>query len=313
MTIAAAIRWDSLIILSKIETTYGTDSTPIAANTMLLSNVSLAPMEGQDVSRGLVRPYYGAQQSFKVGLYTVLTGDTELVGSGVVGTAPKWGPLARASGLAETIVDATSVAYNPISDAQESVSVYFFVGATRHVMRGTRGNGVLTVNAQGIPIIRWTLTGLFDIPTEQSRPTPDFTGWLAPQVATTAHTPTFTINAISLALRSFALDFGNEVKPRFLLGREEIRLVDRNSMLDVQVDAVPLTTLDPFTDGINLTNRAVSLVHGTGAGKIATIAAPAGSIGRLPSYQNPDKVLEWPLKIALLPTSGNDDWTLTLT
>ena len=43
--------WRRQTILAKIETTYGTDASPVAANAILASNVSFNPMEGQDVDR----------------------------------------------------------------------------------------------------------------------------------------------------------------------------------------------------------------------------------------------------------------------
>ncbi|KAK0331661.1 hypothetical protein LTR94_028026 [Friedmanniomyces endolithicus] len=85
---AEPIKWRSKIILAKIEplASYGVDSVPTGAlNAMLMTNVTFQPMEGQSVSRNLERPYMGAQEELPVGLYSVLQGDIELVGSGSTG------------------------------------------------------------------------------------------------------------------------------------------------------------------------------------------------------------------------------------
>lgn len=308
-----AIFWKSRVILAKMESSYGVDSTPAAANAMLLTDVTLSPMEGEDVSRNLERHYQGGQEELPVGLNVVLTGSVELVGSGTAGVAPKWGPLARACKLAETIVADVSVAYTPVSENHESLSAYMWVGGTRYVLRGARGNATIMLNAQGIPHVRFALTGLFTEPSEVTRVTPDYTGWSSPQVATKANTPTFTLGGVAMVLRSFELNMGNDVQKRFLIGKEEILIVDNNAQLACTVEAVPLTTFNPFARAVNQTATAVNLVHGATAGKIATIAATNGKLRRLTGLENQQNIKEWPLRIGLVPASGNDDFSITLT
>ena len=81
-----AINWKSKTILVKNEATYGTDPAPTGLlNAMLLTDVQLQPMEGEDVSRNLELPYLGAQEEVPSGLRVVLTGSFELVGSGTAG------------------------------------------------------------------------------------------------------------------------------------------------------------------------------------------------------------------------------------
>ena len=112
---------------------YGTDPTPTgAANAMLMTNVEFSPMEGEDVSRDLEFPYLAAQAQIPVGLRVRLRGRVELAPSGAAGTAPAWGPLLSACGVAETIVAGTSVTYDPITDDMELVTIYFWLGGTRH-------------------------------------------------------------------------------------------------------------------------------------------------------------------------------------
>jgi hypothetical protein len=309
-----AIKWKSKLILAKIESTYGVDPTPTgAANAMLMTDVSVQPMEGEDVSRNLERPYLGAQEEIPTGLRVVLTGSTELAGSGTAGTAPAWGVLARACGLAEVVTPSTSVVYNPITDAHESATIYFWYGATRQIMTGVRGTAAVTINAQGIPVIRWTLTGLFSVPTEQAQDTPDFSNFKKPLIATNANTPAFQVNSVSLVLRNFSVDLGNDVQPRLLIGREEIKIVDRAEQITASVEAVPLTTLDPFTLSKAGTLVPVTITHGTVAGNIAVLAAPTCQLKRLSGYENQQETLEWPLAPKPLPASGNDQFTLSLT
>ena len=309
------INWKSTIVLLKTETTYATDAVPTgAANAMLLTDVQLQPMEGEDVSRNLELPYMGGQEDVPAGLRAVVTCTFELVGSGTVGTAPDWGPLMRALGAAQVVTTGTSVAFNPVSDSHESVSIYFWKGATRHVLLGARGTGVLTLNAQGIPVCRATLTGLWSQPTEQARVTVDLSRFQVPQIASKANTPTFTIGGAPFVMRNFSLDLGNDVQPRLLVGYEGILIVDKSELLSATVEAVPLTTYNPYQIANAGTRQAIVLQHGTVAGRRVRVEAGQAQQRRLSGFENNQNVVEWPLQFRPLPTSaGNDQWRITLT
>lgn len=308
------IKWKSKIILAKPEVTYGADSAPTgAANAILMTDVQLRPMEGQDISRNLEQAFLGAQEQIPAGLYAVLEGSVELVGSGTAGTAPAWGPLLRACAAAEVLTAGVSVEYSPVTDDHESASIHFWIGPTRHVLAGTRGTANITLNAQGIPVARFTLTGRFAVPSDVARPTPDLTAFQVPQVATSANTPTFTLGAQAMVLSQFGLNLGNDVQQRLLIGREEILIVDRSESISARVEALPLATYNPFALAQARTRQAMQLVHGTAAGKIVTIDAPTCTIGRMTGYEQSQMIAEWPLRLTPLPTAGDDQWTITLT
>src|SRR5690606_38948214 len=138
-----------------------------------------------------------------------LRGKVELVGSGTAGTAPAWGPLLRACGVSETIVPATSVTYQPITNAQESGTLHFWIGGTRQIVKGVRGDARFRFPAQGIPYIEFDLTGLYGDPAEAAPATPTLTGFQKPVIVTKTNTPTFTINAVAMVLREFSLALNN--------------------------------------------------------------------------------------------------------
>jgi hypothetical protein len=122
------------------------------------------------------------------------------------------GPLIRACAVAEVITAATKVEYSPITRNQESVALYFDVDGTKHVMLGARGNCVAKCDANGIPMLTFNFTSLFTIPVEAARPVPVYTGFQDPQAANKQNTTVFTIGGTSLGMRSFELDFGNDVQ-----------------------------------------------------------------------------------------------------
>lgn len=308
------ISWSSKILLAKIEDTYGTDPSPAGASDgILASNVSLRPMEGQDVDRELDLAFLGADGTIPADLHMKLTFRVELAGSGTAGTAPGWAPLIRACAVAETVDAGVSVTYNPISESHESVTIYLWIGGTLYALRGARGTCTLTCSASAIPYLEFDFTALYAEPTETARDAPTLTGFQKPRVASNATTPTFTIDGTGLVMRSFSMDFGNQVEPRFLIGAEHILIVDRSELIETTVEAVPLTTYNPYAKAAAAEDVDVTLVHGTKAGNIATLNAPTAQMQRPEGLANAQNVTEWPLRLQPRFAAGNDQWTLTLT
>jgi hypothetical protein len=268
-------------------------------------------MEGEDVSRNLERPYFGAQQMIPVGLYATLSFDVEMVGSGELGTPPGWGVLHRGCACAETIVADTSVTYEPISTSFESLTFYVNIDGILHKMLGARGTFVAKLNALGIPVWSYTYTGLFVQPSSAAAPTPDYSVFQVPTAASKANTPTFTVDGVAMRMKSFEFNRGAQVERRFLINYEAIEITDAVESLSCTVDAVALATYNPFTapagDAV-----AISLVHGTVAETRVKLDFGQAQ-QRRPSYANDQNVVQWPLAFDPLPTdAGNDQWAITL-
>ncbi len=307
------IYFNEKILLLGLESTYGTTPTLAAEDAILATNIRIMPMEGQDLSRGLERPHMGAQGTIPVDLHVKMTFTAEILPSGTAGTAPVTGKLLRALGCAQTIVAATSVAYNPVSRNHESVSVHLWIGDTRFALIGGRGTGTLRVNASGIPVIEVELTGLWSQPSEETRIAPDLDDQLAADVlaATTTNTPVYTVNAVSLVMRSFALTLGNQVEPRFLIGADRVLITGRQESVETTVEAVALSSFNPFALARARTLLPITLTHGTAAGNRFTLAVPTAQMQRLQGIEEQQGIAEWPLRLVPLPDAGNDQWTLT--
>jgi hypothetical protein len=307
--------WRKKVLLAKLEAAYGVDPVLTgAANAILAQDVTIRPMEGQDVPRNLIQAYLGGQATIPTDLRTVIEFSTELAGSGTAGLAPGWGPLLRGCGCAEVVQADTSVTYNPISDAMESLYIKYWLDGTLHALRGARGSAVIGLNAQGVPSIRWTFTGIWVAPADVVPEAPTLTGFTKPLIVSDANTPDFDVNAVSLVGRSFSLNLGNHVEHRFLVNLHEIRIVDRAEALDLVCEATALATFNPYALAEAQTLVPAEIVHGTAAGNIITITAPTCQVKRPTGYQNNQGVAEWPLNLAPLPSgAGNNQFTLALT
>ncbi len=307
--------WNLKPMLIKAETTYGTDAVPTgAANAILAQNIKLTPMKGEDVARGLERPFMGADATLPAGLNAMISFEVELARSGAVDAPPPWGALLRGCGVAQVVNAAASVVYSPISTGHEGVSIYFHLDGTRYALIGARGSAKFMLPANGTPKIMFEFTGLFVQPTTVANPAATLTAWATPQIVASVNTPTVSFNAVPLIMRSFEFDLGNKVIYRSLVGSQSVLIPERSEKIAMVAEAVPLATLNPYALAAVPTTAALSLVHGTGVGRISTFAFPNALIQRPEGLNEQDGIVEWPLSFVPLPGAlGNDQWTLTLT
>ena len=300
-----------LAILHKVETTELTDATPDVADAIIASNVSFTPLEAEEVRRDLILPYLGNQGAILTAEYGRIEFDVELAGSGVAGTAPKFGSLLRVAGFAATINAGTSVVYSIVEDGTESGSLYFVADRVRHIFLGGRCNVALTCAVKQIPKMRVTYVGLLGAVTDVvTMPAATMTGWTKPVPVSKANT-TLTLHGWSAVAESLSVDLGNELVPRHMIGDERVLIPDRQSTGSAVVEARSIATIDWFARARSGTRGALSLVHGTTAGNIVEIAAPAVEIGK-PTQGETNSIINYTLPLALCPSVGRDELTITI-
>lgn len=313
-----SMMWDMQALLAKIETAYGTDAVPTGAvNAVLAQNIRLTPMEATEVKRAHSRPYQGNRPSMLVGKQARITFEVDAKASGTAGTPPGYGVFLRSCKCAEVIVPEASVTYNGISGNGESCSVYFNVDGTLFKIIGARGTFQYKLNADGIVVIEFTMTGLFTQPTSTALPAMTYGTQLSeiPLVATTETVPTFSIGSFATAaLRNFAFNKGNEVKYRGLIRRRQILLPTCEERVEFQIEAEALATFNPYLIADSEVPEPINLVHGVGAGKIVTLTMPRVQILNPGDLTQQDNVVENALRGLVLPSeAGNDQFTLAFT
>jgi hypothetical protein len=303
------------LLLAKTESSYGTDPTPTgAANSILVRNLEIIPLQAETVSRDLIRPYLGNSDQLLAQTRVEVTFEVELAGSGTAGTAPAYGPVLKACGLSETIVATTSVTYAPVSATFSSVTLYFHNDGIRHKVTGCRGTFELTAEVGQIPVISFTMTGIYNAPTDETLPTPTYANQVTPLIFKNGNTSSFSIFSYSGCLQSLNFQVANEVVYRELVGcTKEVLITNRNPEGTCVIESPSITAKDFFTIANGSTTGSITFLHGTTAGNRVTFTAPQSDINS-PTYSDQDGIQMLNLPYLAIPSSaGNDELSLAFT
>lgn len=204
----------------------------------------------------------------------------------------------------------TSVVYTPISAAFESVTMYYNVDGTLHVMTGAFGTFSLGLNVKQIPTLKFTMTGLYVAPTDAAAAAVDFSKFQIPQIVNTQNTPGFSLFGYSGAMESCSMDLSNDVQYITLVGSENVKIVDRKPAGTLVFEAVSIATKDFFSIVAANTKGDMNIAHGSFNGQKIVFDAPSVNLGN-PSYQDSNGVQMLSCPFTVNPISGNDEFTLT--
>lgn len=301
------------LLLASTESTYGVDAVPTGVNGIEIKNLEVTPLQSETVSRDLIRPYLGNFEQLLAQTRVEMTFEVELAGSGTAGTAPAYGPLLKACGMAETIVEDESVTYTPVSDQFSSASIYVFVDRIRHRLTGARGSFAINTEVGAIPTLNFTFTGIYNDPTDETLPSPTYSQ-AVPQIFKAGNTTDFSLFSYSGCLQSIELDMANELVYRELVGcAKQVIITDRKPAGTAVIEAPTITAKDFFDLANTDTLGPLTFTHGTNAGNIVTVNAPYVDIGG-PTYGDQDGIVMLNLPFVATPSSaGNDELELVFT
>ncbi|CAN5651571.1 hypothetical protein BH10PSE18_BH10PSE18_15260 [soil metagenome] len=309
-------------VLAKIESAYGVDAVPTgSANAMLVSNLSVPQFDAQNFGRELIRPYFGGSEQL-VGTANMKCGfDIELAGSGTAGTPPAWSALLRSCGFAEVVVAGQYVEYSPITDGQESASVYWYDAGVIHKMLGAKATVVLKMNLAERPVLTFSFTGLYGGLATAAVPGTTLTPFKTPKVVTDANSGDITLGCTYAAgamtggtaypSRGIEVNVNNTVNHQPLLGEETVDITARDMSGSFQLDLTAAQEVT-FMDGV-VANALQSLgfVHGTVPGNTVKLFAPAMQLIS-PTKQdfNGKRLIGYEGR--LTPVAGNDELRLVV-
>lgn len=301
-----------LAILVAIEVTSGTIVVPVAADAIEVSNVTLIPMEGDEVTDDTIKPYFGASETTLVTLYRKVSFSVGFAGVSPAGTVPGYATLLRACGASATNTPGTSTVFAPVTDDMESVSIYAVIDGTRYKMSGARAEAKVDGQAKAIPKWQFDFTGSFE-PVEDvvGMPSVNYSKFLKAKPIIKANT-TISLDGYAMSASSFSFAIGNTVSKQDLTEVDGTEITGRVSTGSVTARMTSVAAKDWI--GMCAAGVKVPLVitHGLAATNKVVLNVPRAQLGKA-SFTELEGVQMIVIPYRCIPSvAGNDEWTLTV-
>jgi len=260
-------------LMAKIETTNDTDAVPVVGTNdvrILSGKISMPP---EILARKVVKTTMG-QKAHLISPKRLMQLDLEieLKPSGAAGTPPEFGPLLQACGLSETIIAATSVAYDPITSGIKKCSDYWYDDGLLYKLIGSVGGGTLDAQIGKVIMVKLALKAPFVEPTAVAVPATASMVFqsAAPLVMSSADVIS---DGTAIKVGAFTFDFGNEIQQHYTTGQNVFRIVDRVPKIKFTKDSVSTAAeWQALTAG---TDVSFSATFGSSAGNKLVLTAPA--------------------------------------
>ena len=297
------------VIFIAEEATYGVDAGPAGApaNAIQTKNLSITPLEGDELQRQLDTGALGALPTLLAGVHALVEFDVDMAGSGAAGTAPAYGTLFLGCGFAETVNSGVSVDYDPVSSGFSSLSIYTYIDNNLHVLLGARGSVGVKGDMKSFADWHFKFMGLFVPVQEQNIPARDYSAYQTP-VPTSAATVLPCTDSSSLAASAFSLDLNAELVHHETTAGEEILLTDRkvSGSFTMEAPDIGAGEWDVWSRARDKQTGPLLYAHGASAGNIVEISAPALEVGKV-SYADKNGIAMVQVPFVLLPTGNGDD------
>jgi hypothetical protein len=305
-------------LIAKIETTYGTDPSPVGgSDAVQVTNLEVTPIESDNVQAASYQGFLGnsTRGTLVANKRVSVTFDVELAGSGAAGTAPAFGPLLKSCGLSETTSAGVSVTYAPVSSSFSSATIYCFYDGTRHKITGARGTVSFNLTAGQFAVASFQFIGIYNAP-DDTAVSGSFT--VANQAAaievndTNVTTATFH-GVTSSRIESFDMALNNELLYKETASNKEVLITNRAPGGTAVIEAPAVGTTDFFAKAVAAATGSTSLVLGATAGNIVTLNAAQTDITGC-SYADTNGVIALSMPYLALPTTaGNNEASLVFT
>lgn len=299
-------------IAVKMESTPGVDSVPTpGTNAMLVRNFTWNPIEMTVEERDFVRSFLGNSEDIVVSRWITAEFEVEMAGAGAAGTVPKYGPLMRISGHSETVSAGVSVTYAPISTGFESGSVYCNLDQLLHKSVFCMAKLGWGLDANKIPVWKFSVKGLFLPLTDTSAWSPVYTGFTKP-IAVNKANSTLSLHGIAAVVEKLQVDTAAQIEYRNLYNFEGVQYTDRKPGGSISLEMTTVAAKNWLATVEAAGTGVLNVVHGVTAGNIVEINCPAAQITQ-PKYSNSQGIAMLDGSLKLVPgSSGNDEYSIVI-
>lgn len=309
------------VVTAKVQPTPGVDALPTgAANAVLIKDVSITPLDAQNISRDVIRGSFGGSEQLVGPASVKLSYSVELAGSGVAATPPAWGVLLQGCAAGEgSLTTPARVEYSPVSTSLKALTQYYYDDGVLHKLLDCMGNCTLSAKVGEIPTLKFEWTGTNGgIATGSATGT--YTAWKKPVPMTKANVVDITLGGTYAAgvvtggtvysSTGLELNFGNAVNFNPMLNSETVDITDRDSAGSVELELDAAQEVALMADVIANVSRSLAFTIGTTTGNKVIVFAPNVQ------FTNPKKVdrngkrlIGFDLRF-VPSAAGNDEWKL---
>lgn len=313
------------VILLKKETTSGTDAVPTgASNAVLVSNLKANPLNAQNVSRDLIRNYFGGSEQLVGSAYKTIDFDVEFQNGGTAGTAASWDEVLQCCGFATgaLLTTPSRVEHNIAApSAQSSATIYYYDDGSLHKLLYAKGTMKIDLSIGSRPVFSFSFIGLDGGISASANPSTTLTGYKTPPVVSDPNTGALTLGctyatgALSggteYVSSGLTIDFGNAVNFIDLLGTatlpgQTVEINQRETTGKLMVDLTPANEVTFMANVKSNTLQSIGLVHGTTAGLKMMIFMPSVQLVN-PTLEEKEGRRMIGYDFRALPISGNDE------
>jgi hypothetical protein len=306
------LRTQRAVLAAKVEATEGTAETLTATERILALSASFQ-RNAEMMERNPFRPTLSQLASIPGKRTANLQMVVEGKGATGGGIAPEYGTLLKGCGFSEVIVASTSVTYAPISTGDPSLTVGLYTDGMRQMISGARGTFTMGGAVGEGLMFNFNFQGVQDLVTDVAL--------LAPTYLATVPVPmlgmTFTVHGVTtLFCSNFSIDLGMSLSPRqdFVKtsGYASVMLGDRKPVCNFVVEKPLVAGKDWYGIWSAGTEGAISLVLGSVAGNVITIAAPKFQVTNITEQDDNGRAM---LSIdgKLNMNAGDDELTIAYT
>ncbi|MGJ9420470.1 phage tail tube protein [Massilia sp. CMS3.1] len=306
------------VILVKVATTAGTDAAPTgAADAVLVSEMSITPLELEKIANPAMRGFFGASADLMGAASVKIDITVALAGSGTAATPPAWGKLNLGCAMAEGILTTPArVEYTPISTGLKDLTIYYYDDGVLHKAIGSMGNVSLSAKKGGTPSLKYEFTGVAGAISATPNVAATLTAWKKPvamikeNVVDMTFGGTYSAGVITAGdvYPSTGLDcnLGNKVEFHSNLSLSEADITDRETTgsTELQLSAAQeVAMLDKVRSGELI---SVALKVGLITGNSILIYGPAVQLSS-PKKVDVQGIRYVGFDLKFTPVVGNDE------
>lgn len=311
------------VILVKNEATPGVDAEPAGAtDAMLISEMSITPLDAQNIARNNIRGYFGASEELVGAVNVKISITVELAGSGTAATPPAWAAPIKSCAVAEGLLTTPArCEYYPASTGLKTSTIYYYDDGVLHKAIGSMGEATLTAKVGQKPQLKFDFVGV-EGGVSAATAAATLTAWKTPVPVTKANVVDITLGAsyaagaitggIVYPSNGLELKFGNKVDFNANLSNESVDVSDRQSTGSVELELTAAQEVAMYDSVRANTLQSLAFQIGLNAGNKIIVFAPAVQLTAPKKVDvNGRRYIGYDLRF--LPSaagSGNDEWRI---